>query len=384
MNCLVCDCPSIEKIYTSGGGASITSLGAALDVPTRVYLCNRCGHLQTEEAVDTGQYYDQNYNINTTSEDEDQLYAMVDGKPVFRSAHQTNALLGKLEIPQNARVLDYGCGPAHTTRALAKQREDLAIHLFDVSENYKPSWSSWVDESRTACYETPEDWNGMFDVIASFFALEHVGDPRSFADTLYRLLKPGGQAYLLVPNVYDNIADLIVVDHINHFCETSLNTLCNAAGLVLKYVNADDHNSAWTIIAERPTEETSQAKPSDPIDLKRTSEQAHEMARFWKDCDRRISNFEEEVGSLPATIYGSGFYGCYLYTRLAKPDKVDGFVDRNPHQQKKQMFGRSITAPETLPETPRAVWVGLNPRVAKQAIADLDAWQDKPYRYFYL
>lgn len=384
MQCVVCGHATVQPIYASAQDVSITSLSKIIQAKTTVYCCAKCGHLYTQPVVDVDAYYDQSYNINTASEDEDQLYAMVDGKPVYRSEHQTKALMETLDIQHGARVLDYGCGPAHTTRALAQQRDDLAIHLFDVSENYKPSWLNWVDEARTACYETPTDWDGTFDLVASFFALEHVDDPRTFVRTLSRLLKPGGQAYLLVPNVYDNIADLIVVDHVNHFSETSITALLEAEGFTLTYLSSEDHSSAWTVVAKRNEDASEQTPSIDHTKLEASTKQALEMAGFWKDCDDKVIAFEQEADDLPATIYGSGFYGCYLYTRLSNPDRVQGFVDRNPHQQKKKLFGRSITDPATLDDQPRVVWVGLNPRIAKDAIAGLDAWQGRPYSYFYL
>lgn len=384
MDCVVCGHAGLETIYTGSSDVSITSLSKTINAKTTVHFCSSCGHLYTQPVVDVDQYYDQSYNINTASEDEDQLYAMVDGKPIYRSEHQTQQLINKLDLPQGARILDYGCGPAHTTRALAKQRDDLAIHLFDVSENYKPSWLQWLDASRCACYQTPDDWLGSFDRITSYFALEHADDPRGFVDTLYQLLKPGGQAYLLVPNVYDNIADLIVVDHVNHFSESSLIVLLERVGFGVSYLSPDDHSSAWTVIAKRPLDGEQQTAPPQTMTLEQSSKQARDMAGFWQDCDARIAAFEEQADDRPATIYGSGFYGCYLYTRLANPDRIEGFVDRNPHQQKKKIFGRSIIDPTSLGDEPRTIWVGLNPRIAKEAIAGLSAWQDRPYNYFYL
>ena len=384
MNCLVCNSSSTQQIYANIEGASITSLGAAINSPTRVYYCDHCGHLQNEQTIDTDHYYDQHYNINTDSEDEDQLYALVDGKPVFRSAHQSRTALARMGLEQGARILDYGCGSGHIAAAISSQRGDLDINLFDISENYKASWSRWVREDKMACYTLPDDWAGTFDAAVSFFALEHADAPRSFADDLYRMLKPGGQAYLVVPNTFENVADLIVVDHLNHFSSISLRLLLEQAGFIVSYLSDKDHESAWTVVAHRPVSTPCLSPAPDPKARDEIRARARSMADFWLQCDARITAFESAHATLPATIYGSGFYGSYLYSRLNNPDSIEGFVDRNPHQQKKQHFGRPVAAPDAIDASARVVWVGLNPRVAKDAIAQLSAWRDRPYTYFYL
>ena len=46
------------------------------------------------------------------------------------------------------------------------------------------------------------------DVVTSFFALEHVEDPGLFVGDLTKYLKKDGSLYIIVPNLYENFADL--------------------------------------------------------------------------------------------------------------------------------------------------------------------------------
>lgn len=385
MNCLVCNTSALDCLYTSAGSISITSLATTIEAPTVVRFCQNCGHLQTDEAVDIDQYYDDSYNINTGSDEEDQLYSIVNGKPLYRNAHQASAVLSRVELGDGARVLDHGCGPGHTARAIAAEREDLNIHVFEVSQNYQTAWRKWLPESNMAYYEIPIEWQKTFDLVVSFFALEHVSSPQGFVRELYNLLRPGGQAYIVIPNTYQNIADFIVVDHVNHFSSVSLRWLLTESGFTVDHVSDTDHASAWTAVATRPdTEAEPVVATHAPAAVAHISVHATEMADFWTLSESRIKQFETETGDLTSTIYGSGFYGCYLYTRLSAPEQVQGFVDRNPHQQKKTLFGHSITPPGALSAMPQTIWVGLNPRIASTAIAELSDWHGRPYNFFYL
>jgi len=46
-------------------------------------------------------------------------------------------------------------------------------------------------------------YNEKFDVVCAFQVLEHVDEPRSFLSEVKHVLKPGGTAFIEVPNLYD-------------------------------------------------------------------------------------------------------------------------------------------------------------------------------------
>ena len=102
-----------------------------------------------------------------------------------------------------------------------------------------------------AIYAPRPEWSESFDAVLSFFALEHVAAPRQFMADLHQLLKPGGSAYLLVPNVYTNVADFVVADHVNHFSQPSLATLFATAGLAKVSVDDGVHDAAFVVTAQK-------------------------------------------------------------------------------------------------------------------------------------
>jgi 2-polyprenyl-3-methyl-5-hydroxy-6-metoxy-1,4-benzoquinol methylase len=167
--------------------------------------------------ADATSFYESDYDILVNSEEEDQIYEVKpDGKQVYRTAHQVKVLLDKLLLPSGARILDYGCAKSSITKSLLAQRSDIEPHLFDVSARYIPFWKKFIEPSRWAVHETPSAWQGYFDVVTSFFSMEHMVQPAASVLKMAAMLKPGGALYCIVPNVATNVADFIVLDHVNH------------------------------------------------------------------------------------------------------------------------------------------------------------------------
>ena len=381
-HCHVCGQPLQSPLYQSAHAVSITSLCVVRPERVAVAFCGACGHLQTEALADLGEYYDRNYKILIGSEDEDQLYAVVDGRKVFRTEHQVNTLLAKVPLPTGARVLDYGCAKSSSLRRLTELRPDLEPHVFDVSDMYLPYWNRFVRPENCALYTLKPEWANHFDLITSFFALEHVADPRALTRAIASLLKPGGHFYCIVPNVYANTADFVVADHINHFSATSLRHLLHDAGLQVISLDGHSHASAWVLVATKQVPTAAELPANGEVAA--FGQQSRDMAAYWQGFADRVRAFEagHEAESKVA-IYGSGFYGTFIATCLKNPDRVACFLDQNPHRQRQRLLDKPILPPEHLPADVSVVYVGLNPRLAQAGIQSVTAWHGKPHRYFY-
>ena len=367
--CNICNDPLGAPVYESVRPVSITSLCQVLDGPTRVWHCANCCHTQTAPLPALGKFYAEDYHILTTSEEEDQLYSVRDGKKLFRTEHQVDTLLAKVNLPPNARVLDYGCGKAATLKAVHNNRDDVVPHVFDVGNQYRDFWNDFVGAENQTVNEVPEEWAGHFDAVISFFVLEHVAEPKAFVGEAYRLLRDGGTFYFLVPNLFANSADLVVADHVNHFSESSLHRLLSDAGFAVREIDGTAHNSAWVVVVEKTNVN------SKPILATSVSGKVNAMAEYWGEFGGRVRAFEN-ANDTEAAIYGSGFYGAFIHASLARAESVECFLDQNPHRQKQTLLGKPILAPEALPETVRRLYVGLNPRVAREELAVMDWSQE--------
>lgn len=370
MLCNVCDSPLGAPVYAPESQQLLTSMCSARDGAARVWSCAACGHLRGEALVDTEAFYDVEYRISLDHEDEDQVYEVLGDQILYRTEHQARILLTKLQLPEAALLLDYGCAKATTPRHLLRERADLRLHLFDVSEMYLAHWDRLVAPECRASYRTPDAWQGRFDAVTSFFALEHIPTPRQTVQHIASLLKDDGVFYGIVPDTFGNVADFLVADHVNHFTEPSLHRLLSDCGFVQIEIDAMAHRGALVFSARR----TGQRTPTPAIEPVRA--RSLQLARYWQSLAGQLNAAECDSGDAPAAVYGSGFYGAYIAKQLAHPELIRCFLDRSPFQQGKTLDGKPILAPESLPAEVRTLYVGLNPAIAREALAGAD-WLDR-------
>lgn len=371
--CNVCGTALMPALYDSGAGASLTSLCRIVDTPTRVRACPSCAHIQTDEAIHAPTYYDKEYDILVESEDEDQIYEVVAGKPVFRTAHQVAVLQRKLALRAGTRLLDYGCAKSSTYRALAQVRPDLELHLFDVSDRYVPFWEAFLAADRWSTYEPRREWSEYFDVITSFFAFEHIPDPVASLRNVASLLRPDGSFYCIVPNVLTNVADLVVVDHVNHFTHTSILKMFSNAGFGRVDIDDTGHKGAFVVVAKKTPDGVS-SSIGDAPPVAALLDEAGRLGEFWSTAALRVRQFERTLRDDDVlAIYGAGFYGAFLASALERPERIMCFIDQNPHLQGRIVNRRPVVHPSSLPDAITTLIVGLNPANARAIIAQLDS-----------
>ncbi|MGO4326840.1 class I SAM-dependent methyltransferase [Cupriavidus sp. 2TAF22] len=351
---------------------------------TQVYLCPHCGHLQTSELPDLAHYYANVYEINLAAEDDDQLYKMVDGRPLYRADHQAAVLQSKLDLFPGCRVLDYGCAKAPTLRKVVQGNQGIAPFLFDVTDKYVSHWARFPGQPGWATHEVDPAWAGSMDVVLSFYALEHISRLGQALANIKALLKPGGHFYFIVPNVLENVADFVVADHVNHFTAESLHYMLSAQGFDRVEVDAGVHDAAFVVTARLGAGAACAVRQPDAAALAGLEAFARDTAQYWHGVVTRLKAFERAHASAPSAIYGAGFYGNFIASALDSMERVEYFVDQNAHLQGRLCQAREIVSPGALPGHIGRVYVGMNPRTARAAIAAIPEWHQKQADYFFL
>jgi SAM-dependent methyltransferase len=385
--CNVCDNPKMNLVYESAENLSVTTMNKLVSGKTSVYFCECCGHLQTNELENLHQYYAEEYEINLTSEDDDQLYAIINGQPIYRAVHQANTLTKKVKFKHGWKVLDYGCAKSQTLKNVLGQYVDINPFMFDVTDKYIPYWKTFPKAVEWSTHIPNPAWNGRMDVVLSFYALEHVADLHEAIDNIKKLLKPGGIFYFLVPNVYENAADFIVADHINHFSRSSLSVLLSRNGFKDIDIDATSHEAAFVVCATLAQENESDSVGFAGIgatEIRESKDAVMKMAGYWSDVVGRIQAFEESIDEGALAIYGAGFYGNFIATAMKQPEKIICFVDQNQHLQNTNIRNRPILSPEKIPAEVQHVLVGMNPQRARDNIAQIESWKSRSLNYFFL
>ena len=347
-----------------------------IDMPTRVYACAVCGHVQSEDLADVQKFYDTDYRISLESSEHDQLYAVVKGKPIFRTDRQAELVLETVKLPQGALVLDYGAAKAATLKDCGSSSGFEAAR-FDVSNDYISHWRSWVPEGQYATYVLPKAWQLTFDLVTAHFVLEHVSKPHEMLRAIRQMLKPNGVLFLSVPDFVQNPGDLIVVDHLNHFTPASLERALFDAGFSeVEFAHgAFDGALVISAKAERGLRTVSQAVSTGV-------KSAREVAAFWSKADASLVDIE--VPSKKIAIYGAGFYGSFIATRILKRADVICFVDRNPHLVMKPHMGLPVVLPKDLPAEVETIYAGVNPRAARSILQNIPEWAGRSLELRYL
>lgn len=384
--CNVCRSSLHKKIYDSGNSLSLTSLCKTHNSKTEVYACQTCSHVQSVPIRDIKSYYDQDYDILIESEEEDQICEVVSGKKIYRTDHQVNVMLDKLSPKAGARILDYGCAKSSTMRALSKLDLDYEIFLFDVSDRYRPFWDKFVPINNYATYNLPNYWQDSFDIVTSFFSLEHIERPQDALMNAKNILRDGGILYGIVPNFLSNSADLIVVDHVNYFSPLSLNQLLNDNGF--HNINIDDasHKGAIVFSAQKSDSKNSRSAARPNLaDASSIVDKAQKIGQFWQHAGEKIQAFEKGLyADAKIAVYGAGFYGSFIMSWLSGRFLIDYIMDQNPFMHGRKIDSATVIDPACLPADVNTLLVGLNPSHAKQVIQEVACFKNRSLNIFYL
>jgi 2-polyprenyl-3-methyl-5-hydroxy-6-metoxy-1,4-benzoquinol methylase len=141
-------------------------------------------------------------------------------------------ILDRLALPPGAAMLDYGCGPGDFL-LVAREKHVAATGIDASPRSVRLASERGLDVlcgGTTELLARPE----RFDAILAQSVLEHVPDPVEFANTLCRLLKPGGALVLSAPTPGPFFWD--DPTHIRPYTPKSFEILAQLADLRCEYL----------------------------------------------------------------------------------------------------------------------------------------------------
>lgn len=378
MQCNICNNKNTRLLYSNSQNSLSTKFLESKD-SLNIYLCKNCFHIFSDFPLDAYRYYDEEYNIDLNSEEEDQLYKVEKGKNIYRSDHQYKIFKDYFLISADTIILDYGCAKSSTMRKLSK---DISIYpyLFDVSSCYKDFWLTFTKKENCAIHTIPDNWYDKFDIVTSFFSLEHVHQANDFVKQVHNVLKLNASFFLIVPDTLVNIADFIVNDHVNHFTKESITFLLEKNGFKVDFINTKDYYGALIVKATK----VNQNLVSKTIhETTYNDKSIMKVATYWNNYNETLKKTIATIGNESFAIYGSGFYGSLIYQSTSSiHENFVFFIDKNPFRQKETLFEYKIVAPEDVKEKVKHIIVGLNPSISRDAISQVQNSFDGIYIHF--
>lgn len=297
------------------------------------------------------------------SKEFDQLYDIVNSQPIYRTDYQAEIVLKFIDVPFGSRVLDYGAAKAATLSKILEKRPDIVPFVFDVSDDYKIYWNHFVPQEQQAVFEIPDAWARTFSLITAHFVLEHVQNPSAIFKNMVELLAPDGVIFFTVPDVIANPGDFIVADHINHYSVLSINRALSNADLALNILDRNILRGSIVCTAQHINRSTARTW-QDP----RFKSDVQNVACYWTAFDKKLDTAAKSFCNSPSAIFGAGFYGTYIASKIMNRTMCKCFLDNNPHLNNALHMGLSVLSPADMPQEIEVLFAGLNPKIAHSVI----------------
>lgn len=212
----------------------------------KVWSCSRCGYGWTQPRVtreEIALYYTTDYLGDTRRTLQQFLDGQLKRSRSWRRETEKVALVERYAA--GGRVLDVGCAGAAFLLAMDSKRwhrvgVEFVQEVVEIVRQEFPQMEVFAGD-----IESDRLGENSFDAITFWHVFEHLFESRKILKRVFQLLRPGGSAFLSVPNFASYQADLFrhhwyafdLPRHLHHFSPRSLEILLADSGLkVLEHV----------------------------------------------------------------------------------------------------------------------------------------------------
>ncbi len=337
------DCPlcAAPGEIVAEHGTSVTSGSRVLEAPSTLFVCSRCGHAFTGADVDWNHYYAVEYDSILTDGGMDEIVSAPDGSVAFRTDVDYalfRSLLGNRLTPDQ-RIFELGCGRGRILSRLVRDgfRE---LHAFDLSESYRDPVGALIGRDRIHIGKRPV---GEWDLMVSFFVLEHDENPRASLEWMHSVLSPGGRLFLMLPNPTTNLGDFACADHRHHYFPDVLANLVESCGFT--DVEIDTSSVGATALVARKTGEPYPMRVSQ-AQVQRSTAALAPYRAFKGRLDGLAARVDRDK---PLYLYGAGFYATAAAAELGTAGlSIAGIFDANPKKHGLERLGCCVRDPGTI------------------------------------
>lgn len=214
--CFICSSENQKPLFKKGGWQFVS--------------CKECGFVYVNPRLseeDTALIYKESRWFEGKRCDDSIGKDYFTGETAYIERAKTD-LDGIKNYIQRGSILDIGCGIGHflsVAKADGWNVRGVEVSPFAGSVCKKKGLDVFIGNFNDVEYETD-----MFDVITASDVLEHIVDPNSFVEKVFRILKKNGIFVVSVPNVAclaartkkSNWSQFIVPEHLNYFSSRTM------------------------------------------------------------------------------------------------------------------------------------------------------------------
>ena len=148
-------------------------------------------------------------------------------------------LLARMDLPEQARVVEAGCGTGGNLYMLQRHGRVFAFEPHDEAVEIARQRNPDVVVASGAIPDESPFEEGSFDLVAALDVLEHVEDDAAAMRSLVRLGKPGAYVLVTVPahqalwGSHDRR-----LHHVRRYSAARLRALCDVPGIEIEYFGA--------------------------------------------------------------------------------------------------------------------------------------------------
>jgi len=373
-NCHLCGVGKLRALEAFSDFQQVTSDCKPWPSGGKKACCEKCG---TTQAVIDEAWKEACHRIYSSYT----VYHQGGGKeqPVFdansnagtpRSLKLLNKLTQEIDLPEDGRALDIGCGNGNFIRSFSAVRPKWRLNGAEYNRLCETEVLSIAGVEGFYSGEL-ETIPGPFDFVSLIHVLEHIENPVPFLKKI-AALAPNATLLIEVPFFRDNPYELLIADHATHYTPNTLANILQAAGYSIRAIHTDwilkEISAVAMAATTAPT--TTVVNPDEEL---ATAVDAVAFLDKVRTHAREIRSRAQAFG-----VFGTSIGGTWLYSEL--DGTIDFFVDEDPSRVGKRHLGVEIVSPSQVPPG-SAIFMPLAERVARDVVKRLQSASPAEYHY---
>lgn len=292
---------------------------------------------------------------------EQPVFNSITGVPTPRSAAVLDYAQTVINLKENGRIIDIGCGVGNTLKSLSQACATAQLYGFEPNAHKREALEK-LKNVQTIYTDIARFDEQKFDVMTMIHVLEHIESPLEFLEKLKNHIRLEGHLIIAVPDYTTNPFDLIIADHASHFSLNTLQHLLEKSGFDVVSISNTIINKEIVAVC-RVTH-----NHKDEMDVMNLSSNADEsLVQKQLDWLAETAFTAEKIAKScrPFGVFGTSIAANWLYGALA--DYIDFFVDEDLDRVGTLYHKKPVYAVNQIPQASH-VFVCLQPGIVNKVI----------------